>query len=278
LELGTFFKNQYQVSLKDVDHSQCVSVNDNVELKFYKKYSENLTNHPDLIERNLDLNSLSYHNEYNYYRIKEQNNDFLVLANKFDQEFQIKITNNKDNFKYKECVSQKLDYTIGSCLEYTNIRTGNKSFWKVEDSNNDNYSISGIYNSFLTNKIIQDGQSNKTFRHYNPELAYPLQIDKFQINQSSKTVICPEKIVTKFKEKDCLKYKNITAQVVSKNTKEGIFEIKILEQGTSLSRVPASINQELDKMISNIEKEKIKHGWQDLYFLDQDSAELIKCK
>ena len=100
---------------------------------------------------------------------------------------------------------------------------------------------------------------------------------KFQINSSSKATTCPSQIQAKFKEKDCISFENQKLKIVKVLKEFGVYETKIMDKPKQDERSPASISEELDTMISTIETEKLKYGWKDFYFLEQDKAEKVDC-
>ena len=79
-------------------------------------------------------------------------------------------------------------------------------------------------------------------------------------------------------EISCFKFNDFKLKVTAIYPEVGVYETKVIGQRMSFSRNPASISENLDKMLSNLEQYKIKHCWKNVYFHKQDLAEKTEYK
>lgn len=265
-------------------NNSCVSVNTHFsEMLFYKKYNKMNkrvdSNVGESLERPFTASEIELHKNSSQYQVVSVDKTFYILKNILVPAFQVKVPKDKVSASQIDCPKPITVSTFKkeTCIQYSINPTKIIHFWRVIGENQDSYQLEGIYNSYYSDLILKEGMKNDTFKFYNPDLTYPLEINKRTIHHFSKNVDCPAKFSPKFDQGQCLVTKGIVYKVTEVDVDAGLYETQKIKTVSQQSRDIASV-EDLEDELLGIQKAKAEFGLKDFFFFQNDSLSEINCE
>lgn len=262
--------------------NSCVKISNSYnDLIYFKEYKGHIAGHPDGIQRNLTPKEFSIHKKYNSYKVISKSKGFYLLSNTDVPSITLKLSPSLIKASSMDCPNlnknKMTTFGVNTCIEYSNVLSGVTHFWKILNETESAYELEGIYSSYYLNLVLKEGMSSEIFKHYNPELNYPMMLNKLVVNKFSKVVQCPQELSAKFSPNDCLVYGGNKYLVIDVHNDTGVYEAKKINVESKQDRKVAS-TESLEELSSGLQKAKAVFGLKDFFFFDNDKLEPVNCE